>query len=107
MFERQFLEMSTQTITVAQLSTVSAYGAPTFSTSVSTYRAYIEPGTRVVLNQQGVQEVASATVFVFSSSAAIGPQSQVTLPDGRIPKMLRVDTVNDNRGQHHIEVAIG
>lgn len=105
--EKQFLAFSTQTVSVAPLSTVSAYGAPSHSTSPTSYNAYIEPGTRVVLNTQGVQEVASATVFVFSTSATIGPQDKLTLPDGRIPKLLRVDPVNDNKGQHHVEIAIG
>jgi len=106
-FEAQFLDFSTQTVTVVPLSTMTSYGAPTFSTASSTtYRAYVEPGSRVVVNQQGVEEVATAMVFVLSSSASVGPQAQITLPDGRIPKILSVETVNDDKGQHHLEVSI-
>lgn len=105
--EADFLAMSTQTITVVPLSTLNAYGAPTFSTASSTtYRAYIEPGSFITKNLQGVEEVASATVYVLSSSASIGTQAQLTLPDGRIPKIIRVDTLNDDEGQHHLEVVI-
>lgn len=104
-FESQFLQFSTQVVTVAPLSTHNSYGAPTFGTSTS-YRAYVEPGTRVILNQQGVQEVATATVYVLSSSAVVGPQDKITLPDARTPKLLRVDTLNDDKGQHHLELLV-
>jgi hypothetical protein len=104
--ESDFLAMSTQTITVEPLSTVNAYGAPTFGTS-TTYRAYIEPGTFITKNLQGVEEVASAMVYVLSSSASLAVQDRVTLPDGRKPKLIRVDILNDDEGQHHIEAAIG
>jgi hypothetical protein len=105
--EAQFAAMSTQTITVESLSTaITSYGAPAYSTTPQTLTAYIEPGTRVVVNQQGVEEVATATLFVFSSSASIGPQSRITLPDGRTPKLLSVEPLNDDRGQHHIEIHV-
>ena len=104
--EPEFLSLSTQTITVEPLSTHDGYGAPSYSTTASTFTAYIEPGTKVVVTDRGVEEVASATVFVFSSSGSIGPQDRVTLPDGRQPRLLRVDTLNDDEGQHHIELSI-
>lgn len=106
--ESDFLAMSTQTVTFEPLSTVNAYGAPSFSTSSSTtYRAYIEPGSFIVKNLQGVEEVASAMVYVLSSSATCTVQGRLTLPDGRVPKMIRVDTLNDDEGQHHQEIAVG
>lgn len=103
--ESDFLAMSTQVVTFEPLSTVSAYGAPSFGSS-TTYRAYIEPGTFLVKNAQGVEEVATAMVYVLSSSAAVTIQGRLTLPDARIPKMLRVDTLNDDEGQHHQEIAV-
>jgi hypothetical protein len=105
MLEPCFLQMTTQTVKVESLSTASAYGAPTFA-AASSWPAYIEPGTRLVLNAQGMQEVVSATVYVLSSSATIGMQDRITLHDGRTPKILRVDTLNDEQGQHHLEVLI-
>lgn len=104
--EQDFLALSTQVISVASLSTHSAYGAPTYSTSASEWRAFIEPGNRLVVSANGVEEVGSATIYVLSSSASIGMQDKVTLPDGRIPKLLRVDVLNDEEGQHHLEVVV-
>lgn len=105
--EPEFLEMTSDTITVAPLSTHTSYGAPQYSSSGShTWPARVEPGTRKVLSSRGIEEVATATVYVLSSSAAIGTQDRLTLPDGRIPKVLRVDVLNDEEGQHHLEVSI-
>ena len=106
MLEPCFVQMTTQTIKVESLSTASAYGAPSYASDASSWPAYTEPGTRLVLTGQGMQEVAAATVFVLSSSATIGMQDRVTLHDGRTPKLLRVDTLNDEEGQHHLEVLI-
>lgn len=104
--EAEFLQMSTQTVTVNVLSTHTGYGEPVHSTSASTFFAYIEPGSRVVLNQQGVEQVPSAMVYVLSSSAVVGVQDRVTLWDGRVPKLLRVDVLNDEEGQHHLEISV-
>lgn len=106
-FEKEFLQMTTEVVTVAPLSAHTAYGAPGYSTSETSYTAYVEPAARLVVTQLGVEEVANATVFVLSSSASIGLQDQLTLSDGRIPRLLRVDKVNDDEGQHHLEVLIG
>ena len=103
--ESDFLQMSTQVVTFEPLSTHNAYGAPSFGSS-TTYRAYVEPGSFIVKNPQGVEEVASAVVYVLSSSAAVTVQGRITLPDSRIPKMIRVDTLNDEEGQHHQEVYV-
>lgn len=104
--ESDFLQMSTQTVTFEPLSTHDSYGAPSFGSS-TTYRAYIEPGAFLTKNVQGIEEVASAMVYVLSSSATCTVQGRLTLPDSRIPKMIRVDTLNDDEGQHHQEIAIG
>jgi len=104
--EREFVLTSTQSITLEPLSTVSSYGAPSYSTSAQTLTAYIEPGARLVKNAQGMEEVATAMIYVMSSSASIGLQDRITLFDGRKPKLLAVDVLNDERGQHHLEVSI-
>ena len=60
----------------------------------------------MIVNAQGIEEVAMAIVFVLSSSAGVGPQDRITLPDSRQPRLLRVDQVNDDEGQHHLELLI-
>jgi hypothetical protein len=71
-----------------------------------TYPVFEEPGARLVVTALGVEEVTTATLYVLSTTASIGLQDKVTLPDGRVPKLLRVDVLRDDEGQHHLEVAI-
>ena len=103
--EPEFLQMTTQTISVNALSTHDAYGQAVYSTAASAPRCYIEPGSRVVINGQGVEEVASGMIYVLSTSVTVGAQDLVTLPSGVVPKIIRADQVNDEEGLHHTELA--
>lgn len=102
-----FVELTTQLLTVDPLSTHSSYGAATYTTAqTSSYPAYVEPGNRLVLTDEGVEQMATGTVYVLTTSGSVSVQDRVTLPDGRQPRLLAVDVVNDEKGQHHLEVAI-
>ena len=104
--EPEFFAMTNQTVTIEPLSTHNAYGAPSFGSASSAIPTYHEPGVRVVVNQQGVEEIASAMLYILSTTATCGPQDRITLADGRKPKIVRVDILNDEQGQHHLEVAL-
>ncbi len=106
MLEAAFLELTTQMVKVESLSTHSAYGAPSYDPAASSWPAYFEPGSRLVRSVQGMEEIAAATIYVLSSSASIGMQDRITLHDGRQPKLMRVDVLNDDEGQHHLEVLV-
>ena len=104
--EKQFLDCSTDQIMVAPPTTMSSYGALGFSDVKQFFTAYEEPGTRLVQTAQGVQEIATSTLYVMSSSASIAIDARITLPDGRVPKIIRVDKINDEQGQHHLEILV-
>ncbi len=105
--EKDFLDMTNDTVTVIPpASTMTAYGTIVGSTTAGvSYPAHIDMTPRQVLNSQGVQEVASGTIYVLSSSADIGLQHIVELPDGRQPELLRVEPLRDEEGLHHTEVS--
>lgn len=104
-FEKDFLNMTADQVTVIPPSTVNSYGAISYSSSNGiAYDARIEEEPHSVLNGQGIEVIASGTVFVMSSSAAIGLSHQVELDNGLTPELLRVDTLRDEQGQHHVEV---
>ena len=105
--ETAFLGMASTTVTVEPLSTHNAWGTPAYSTSATSYTARVEYGPRLVVNAEGRQEVAKATVYVLSSGATIGVQDRVTLPKDTAARLIRVDTVNDEQGQHHLELTFG
>ena len=103
----QYKWLAADTLTLEPLSTMTAYGAPSFSTTSQSLTCYVERKQRLVVTAQGNEEVAAATVYVMSSSASIGTQDRITLPDGAQPRILTADVVKDADGQHHLEVAIG
>lgn len=102
-----FLSLCSTSITVAALSTFNSYGAPVFSTDVFTYPAAVEYASRVIHGADGKEEVATATVYVMSSSASIGPQDRITLPLDTSIRVLRVDPVHDEEGLHHWMISCG
>lgn len=101
---KDFLTMTSDTITIASPSTMSKYGAPTYGSDSTAIPARVELAHRVVVDQDGVEQIATGTLYVLSTTASLNTDSKVTLPDGRTPKILRVDVLNDEEGQHHLEV---
>lgn len=102
----QHLLLATDTLTLEPLSTMTSYGAPQFSTTAQSLKCYVEAKRRLVTNTQGVEEVSAATVYVMSTSASVGVQDRITLPNGDIPRLLDVAVVKDMDGQHHLELLI-
>lgn len=103
--EFDYFTMTADTITVYQPTTANAYGATTPATSGGvSYSAHVDMTPRQVLNVRGVEQVASGTIYVLSSSASIPLDAIVELSDGRTPELLRVEPLRDEEGQHHIEV---
>ena len=112
--EAAFLSMASTTVTVEPLSTHNAWGAPVYSTGTSTYPARVEYGPRLSVGKGGVlggheaaharQEIATAIAYVLSTSATIGVQDRVTLPRDTAARLIRVDVVNDEHGQHHLQL---
>lgn len=104
--EKDFLLMTNDTVTVIPPSTADVYGTTVGSTSNGVVLpAHIDMTPHQVFNSQGVQEVASGTIYVLSSSADIGLKHIVELPDGRKPELLRVEPLRDEEGLHHTEIA--
>lgn len=107
--EPEFLEMAEDTINHQALSTVSIYGAPTHSTTVSTFDVHMEWEQRLITTAEGKEEVSQGTIYVMSSSASIAVQDLITLStvyDNRKPRLLRADPLMDDEGLHHWELSI-
>lgn len=103
--ENDFLAMASTTVTLAKESTVGDYGEPTYASGTA-YTARVEPRVRMVTGPDGDEVRSSATVYVMSSSADVSVSDKMTLPSGREPRLLSVEPVRDDEGQHHVEVAV-
>jgi hypothetical protein len=70
-----------------------------------TYRCYVDPTNDLVVNAAGQQVVASARTHIYPVAtdgtvlAAVSVDDQVTLPDGRTPRLLTAETQYDQFGR--------
>lgn len=105
--ETDFLSMTQDTVKIHPPSTMNFYGsvAPSSSSTGKSYPAYIDMTPRQIINSRGVEEVASGTIMLMSSSADVGLQHVVELADGRKPELLRVEPLRDEEGLHHTEIS--
>jgi hypothetical protein len=98
--ERDLLQLLTQTITVSTVATLGVGGAPTFSTSATTYRARVVNTNRIVHDTRGNVAAVAYEVWV-ASTGILSPTSKFTLPDGATPPVVRIDAYPDEQGAHH------
>lgn len=102
----ELLELMKQTIQVAPLVSINAYGDEVFGTAVP-YDCYIEEKPTKILNQIGAEVISSHTVYV-ASTGRINITSQCTLPDDSQPFLIRSDVWNDETGDiHHVVLYFG
>ena len=107
--EKDWLEMGSTTVTLENLSTVGAdeFGAPVYSAPV-TYPAIVHANRRVIHGKDGRDEVARTLLFILSTSARVGGQDRILFANSTEPgRILAVDHVDDEDGQHHVEVDFG
>lgn len=82
-----------QTVTIAPLSSVGAFGGKTAGTAVS-YDARVVYKQRLVKDTQGREVLATTIVYVAPTSSGglpTGkPDETLTLPDGTTPNILNV-----------------
>lgn len=104
--DSELLELMPSTVTVADLSSVDAYGEAVFGTATS-YRARIEPKPTLIRNFQGEEVVASATIYL-ACTTAVSATAEVTLPDGSTPPLQQVAHHYETDGTiHHVVLYVG
>lgn len=105
--EKDWLSFGSTSVNIAALSTHDGYGVPTYAAG-STYDAIIQPTRRLISRPDGRQEVSTHLIFVLSTSATVGLQDRVTIPvSSEQPRLLGVEHVSDDKGQHHVELLVG
>lgn len=103
--EVEFLELMTQTVTIAPFSSNNAYGEPSFGTAVS-YSARVVNKPKMIRNAQGKEVVSMAQTWLYGSPT-VTPDDRITLPDGTQPPILYVAQYPDENGAHHEVVYTG
>ena len=113
MLEADFLEMMTDTVTINVFSTVSAFGTASYSTSASTYAAYVQWGEHKVIGSEGQEATANLTVFIAGTSSGGAPpqlsvKDRIALSanwDSIQPRILSVERFADDSSSRYATVA--
>ena len=108
MLEPDFLTMGTTTVSVEPFSEFTVNGAPTCGAAAS-WPCRVDAQRRLFPRPDGQTDVATATLYVLSTSATIGLADRLTMPGttGVTPRIMDVFVSRDEDGQHHLEVAVG
>lgn len=96
------------TVTVETFQGVNGYGQDTFA-APQTVTGWLQGSTKLVRATEGDEVVSQSQFFAaVDQGPAFTPQSRVTLPDGRIARVIVANT-NDAGGlrlPEHVEVQL-
>jgi hypothetical protein len=97
--------MASTTVTIEPLSTHTAYGAPSFDAAVE-YVAHVEEDVHLIRRNDGQEVLTKFRVFVMSSSALISAHDRIAAAGSTELSIAQVLTLNDDEGQHHVELLL-
>lgn len=104
---REFLPFMLETVTLKANSTVDKYGKQSFAESGVSYRARIIYETRLVRDSEGREVVQAGKAIIYGAVTSLNPRWQIALPNGTLPKIIFVDTIQDEDGDHHSVIGFG
>lgn len=106
MIDPELLEMLESEVTIA-LPTSDARtsdGKRTMGTPAP-YRAHVEARRDMVRNASGEEVLASGFVYLDAAYPSIKESAKLTLPDGRTPTILAVETTYGTDGPYQTVIA--
>lgn len=106
-FESDFLDcMPFDIVHRVASTTANRYGKISHVTAASTYAGLIQYEDKMVRSFDGTDQISTHNVLL-NATGTIEPFDLLTLPDGTAPPILSIAILNDNEGQHHVEVFFG
>ncbi len=107
-FTDSLLDLFSTTVTHASFAGLSTdgYAIPTYSTSGTTFAAREVTDQRLVRSFEGIEELATTTVWVASTST-FNSLDRFTLADGTTPGLLSIETFRDEVGVTHSKLGFG
>lgn len=98
----QLLSFMPHTVTIQNYSSRNSYGEDTHSGTTRTARAYVEAG--FTLDTQNTTREQSQPKQIYVADTNINLQSKITLPDGTVPEIVRVEVYTVVGGLEHTVV---
>ncbi len=88
-----------QSITVYPYTGFDAYGNVSWSTTASTYAAFILETVKAIRDKSGVDKVSNTQVYM-DGAVVINIEDKITLPSGNQPIILAVQRFPDFTGEY-------
>ena len=105
--EADWLQMGSTTIRLERASGMDDYGQPTYGV-VQVLPAIVQVNRRNIVGRDGRVEQTVADVMLLTTGVRVYPQDRLTVSDTTTPaRILTIDHVDDDAGQHHVEVTLG
>jgi len=104
--DAELLEIMVDTITLASVSALDAYGKRTWASATTITNCRVQTGDHKVIDSAGAEAVASGKVYV-PGNPTVTLYSKVTLPDGSQPPIIAIDRVGDQVGSNHLVLHYG
>lgn len=89
-------------VTIAPYSSINQYGEDQMSANTRTAKAYVAPSK--VLDRSATINEQHPSTTAWIADTNIGIHDQITLPDGRVPKILSIETHVEVKGIEHTVV---
>lgn len=106
-FEPEYRDIMPDTVTIRLFVSRDKFGAKTMGAPL-TFKARVTEEQNQVSTWQGEQVVSGTTIWCAPDPddgiPVLTPESEVTLSDGTVPKILRVQIVHDEEGPHHFKI---
>ena len=103
-----FLEMMPDTITFNATTATDKYGKKTFGGSNISVRCRIVDDVILVKNAEGQDIVSAGRAYLAGDYSSLTLGHKITLPDGKTPVIVKIDSKNDTSSTtHHTVVHYG
>jgi hypothetical protein len=90
------------TVSIELPESISGYATPRYG-SPKDYQCRIEQKNTLVRDQDGRERVSSTTIYL-ASTVTIPLNARITLPDGRTPSIMSIESVQDEDGSYFTKV---
>lgn len=104
-FGNDFRDMMSDTITFKKSTSVDKYGKRTMGAASSPIICRVLTKPTMVRTEAGEEKVSSTTVWL-DGVYGVEPEDEVTLPNGKKPKVMTVERYTDETGPAYEKVML-
>jgi hypothetical protein len=106
-YDIRWSEGMPDTVTINSGTAIDKYGKRTYGGSSQTIQARVIMDTQLIKDTEGQDIVSVGRAILAGPYSSIGLGDKITLPDGKTPVIVKVNTVSDSAGPVYTAVYFG